>query len=218
MPHNSSNEYELKSAMTVSRRDPSKKRPINKRRIKKHVRKIARRLNSELGDEPLTIVPVFTGAMFFAVDLIKRLHQDEGGASREIIVEGVKAKSYKGVSSERIEFDPLKLSVEDVEDRTVLIVDDILDTGQTLRHVVDYIKEMKPKRLITAVLLKKCGTQRPEYLLDADHVCFHVENEFVVGYGLDFNNRYRELPTIRKLVFRDGSQKPNKAIQIEKDN
>ena len=90
-----------------------------------------------------------------------------------------------------------------IEGRDVLLVEDIVDTGHTLRHVVGMLRARKPARLRTVALLDK--PSRREVDLRADHIGFTIPDEFVVGYGIDFAQRNRNLPFIGKVRFTDGA-------------
>ncbi len=155
---------------------------------------IARRVE-ELGAEiavayqgrELTVVALYNGAVFFAADLLRHLP----GAVR---FEALCVASYEGTGSTgtiRFRQEPLP----DLAGRDVLLVDDILDTGQTLRAVCQRLQaETAPATLRTAVLLHK---QRATAAgLRADWTGFEIGDEFVIGYGLDFNGLYRNLPYI----------------------
>jgi hypoxanthine phosphoribosyltransferase len=89
----------------------------------------------------------------------------------------------------------------DIKDRDVLIIDDIFDTGKTLREVMLRMVELKPKSLRSAVLLNKQGKQ--EVTMQPDFVAFNIPDEFVVGYGLDYRDHYRNLPYLACLEPQD---------------
>ncbi|MFP6678034.1 MAG: phosphoribosyltransferase family protein [Pirellulaceae bacterium] len=89
----------------------------------------------------------------------------------------------------------------DIRDRHVLIVDDIFDTGHTLTEVVSLLGKFQPASVRSAVLLKKTG--RKEVDMDPDFAAFDIPDEFVVGYGLDYNDAYRDLPFVAVLESKD---------------
>ncbi len=89
----------------------------------------------------------------------------------------------------------------DVRDRDVLLLDDIFDTGKTLKQIAEHMKRLGAKSLRTAVLLRKSGTQLVEF--EPDYVAFSIPDEFVVGYGLDYEDQYRNLPYVASMEDHD---------------
>ncbi len=87
--------------------------------------------------------------------------------------------------------------IPDIANRDVLLLDDILDTGQTLTRILEQIQTLKPRSIRTAVLLWK--HERTTFEVQPDHHCFRIPDEFVVGYGLDYDDHYRNLPYIATL-------------------
>ena len=153
------------------------------------VRSLAKEVSDRYGDEPLTIVAVMTGSLVMLADLIRHLKMP-------VRVSLIQASSYRGgTKSGELEIhDAMML---DVVDRNVLVLDDIFDTGKTLQGVLEKIEELKPKTLASAVLLHKQGCQVVE--LRPDFVAFEIPDEFVVGYGLDYKDLYRNLPFLAVL-------------------
>ncbi|MEM9019664.1 MAG: phosphoribosyltransferase family protein [Planctomycetota bacterium] len=163
-------------------------------------RQIATDLEASTGlsdpDHPtntLTLVPVMTGSIIFVADLVRRL-------DLRMKIFPMSVTSYPGTATAsqgaRIE-QGLDRVPNDLTGHHVLLVDDILDSGSTLRTVSAELKRRNPKTLHTCVLLRK---PRPEALaLDVDYVAFDIPDEFVVGYGLDFDDQYRNLPEIVTL-------------------
>jgi len=151
---------------------------------------VAEEVGAHYGDESLTIVGILTGSIIFLADLIRLIHCP-------LRVGLVQARSYTGPKTS-----PGSLVVNtdffpDVKDRHILLVDDIFDTGHTLLELVSQIDEFKPRSIRTAVLLHKQG--RSEVPIQPDHVAFHIPDKFVVGYGLDYNDMYRNLPYVAAL-------------------
>ncbi len=140
-------------------------------------------------NRPLTIVAVMTGSLVLLADLIRRLNMP-------VRVSLIQASSYRGgtESGDLWIRDDMML---DVTDRDVLVVDDIFDTGRTLEAVLECIGEMKPASLASAVLLHK--RERQVVAFEPDFVGFEIPDEFVVGYGLDYQDLYRNLPFLAVL-------------------
>lgn len=173
--------------------------------IAQRVRERARQVTADhtpprAGDETeITIVPILTGAMIFAADLIRSI-------PLPIRINLVTLSSYPGQSVRSHGSQVLSQQLHEVRGRHVLLVDDILDTGGTLATAVLLLREMGAKSVRTCVLLKKQLAARPK--MEADYVGFEIPDEFVVRYGLDFNNLYRNLPDIVVLkpeVFSGGA-------------
>lgn len=140
----------------------------------------------------LTILAVLNGSLMFAADLLRRMELP-------LRIEFLKVASYHGgtVSSGRVTFD--QLSMPEVSGSHVLVLDDILDSGRTLHAIAGRLRlEASPASIRTCVLLSK-QKQRAEPM-EADYAGFQIEDEFVVGYGLDFQGLYRNLPYIGVLA------------------
>ncbi len=142
-------------------------------------------------EDRLTLVPILTGSIIFLADLIRHLPMF-------MRIELISVSSYPGVHTTpgklRILTD---LHALDLTGRDVLLVDDILDSGQTLAAVAAELKQKNLASLRTCVLLRKNRGQAAAF--DVDYACFDIPDEFVVGYGLDYNDFYRNLPYIATL-------------------
>ena len=161
---------------------------------------IAEDLQKETREGPgeITLVPILTGSIIFLADLIRRLP-----IPMQIRVMSV--TSYPGTSTSSkgasIEAALTKLP-EDLSKNHVVIIDDILDSGNTLRLVKQTIEQRNPISLRTCVLLRKTIPSAMSF--EVDYVAFDIPDEFVVGYGLDYNDYYRNLPdivTLKKHVY-----------------
>ena len=151
---------------------------------------MAEEINGHYGTSPLTIIGVLTGSVVFLADLIRLLEMP-------LKVGLVQARSYQGATTTpgelRIHHDILP----EVTGHDVLIVDDIFDTGHTLMALIDQFVALGPATVRSVVLLRKAG--RVRVALQPDHVGFEIPNEFVVGYGLDYDDLYRNLPHVAAL-------------------
>ncbi|MEK6711717.1 MAG: phosphoribosyltransferase family protein, partial [Nitrospinota bacterium] len=150
--------------------------------IRGRLQELAREIGAALPPGPLHCVIVLKSALFFAVDLIRAL-------DREATLGFLTASSYGDgtESSGEVRLDLGALG--QVEGRHVLLFDDILDTGHTLLAARGALRALGPASLRTCVLLDKPSRRRAK--IEADHVGFTIEDVFVVGYGLDYNERYR---------------------------
>lgn len=162
-------------------------------RIARRVREMAEEITTDhtpprvMGDAEITIVPILTGAMIFAADLIRAI-------PLPMKINLVTVSSYPGRSIRNQGSSVLTQQLADIRGRHVLLLDDILDSGRTLATVVPILRQMGADTVRTATLLKKKLDQPPE--MEADYVGFEIPNEFIVGYGLDYDNLYRNLPDI----------------------
>ena len=159
-------------------------------RIQERVAELARQVAADFRGRPVTIVGVLTGSIMFLADLVRHL-------DLPLRIGLVQASSYRGPAT-----DPGELRIEpsllpDVSGRHVLLLDDILDTGQTLSHLVEHLRQQGPASLRCAVLLRKMGRQTVP--IEPDYCGFDIPDAFVVGYGLDYNDEYRNLPYIAVL-------------------
>ena len=144
------------------------------------------------GEAPeVTIVPILTGAMIFCADLIRHMEVP-------MKIGLMTVSSYPGASLRSQGVSVLSKQVGDVTGRHVVLIDDILDSGQTIRTVAPIFKELGAASVRTCVLLRK---DRPEARdTHCDYVGFDIPDEFVVGYGLDYDNYYRNLPEVVTLT------------------
>ncbi len=182
---------------------------INRSTIAQRVEQIAKQITADLVGpqghenfrEELTLVPILTGSIIFVADLIRHL-------PLRLRIRLISVTSYPGTATASkgatIEQSLTNLPA-DLSGAHVLVVDDILDSGQTLRLVCDTLQKRHPASLRTCVLLRK---DRPEArAFPVDYVGFDIPDDFVVGYGLDYDGYYRNLPdivTLRPEVIRPG--------------
>lgn len=148
------------------------------------------------GSDQLIVVGLLRGSFVFVADLVREL-------DLPIEVDFLEASSYGDSMESSREVRILKDLRGAIEGRDVLVVEDIVDTGHTLHHVIGLLKSRNPKRLKSIALLDK--PSRREVDLRADWTGFEIPDEFVVGYGIDYAQRDRNLPFIGKVRFPDAS-------------
>jgi hypoxanthine phosphoribosyltransferase len=162
---------------------------ISKEKIDEKVREIAQSVVDNSGNE-LAIVTVLTGAKTFANDLIKEINNL---SDMTITNNFVKVSSYSGTESTgKIK---MEKDVDNLEGKDVLIVEDVVDTGLTLKFLKDYLMGVKGAKSVKICSLLDKPSRRKLHL-DIDFVGFEVPDKFIVGYGLDYNQQFRELPFI----------------------
>ena len=159
-------------------------------RIQRRIQALARQIRDDFPDEPLHLVSVLKGGVFFLTDLARSI---SGEVSFDFIAVSSYGQNTRSSGQVRLTRD-LDSSIEG---KTVIVVEDILDTGMTLQYLLKSFQQRKPKHLRVAVLLDK--PDRRVAPVRADYVGFSIPNEFVVGYGLDYSERYRNLPYVGVL-------------------
>jgi hypoxanthine phosphoribosyltransferase len=161
------------------------------------VRQLAREIRRDFPKETLHLVSILKGSVLFLADLAREL----GG---EVSFDFLSVSSYGKGTNSTGEVKLIKDLDVSIEGRNVLVVEDILDTGLTLKYLLRLFEERKPKHLRVVVLLDKVERRIAD--VRADYTGFSIPNEFVVGYGLDFDERYRNLADVCVLHF-DGRGK-----------
>jgi hypoxanthine phosphoribosyltransferase len=168
---------------------------ISQRQIADRVKVLAARITADhspanLNGGEITIVPIMTGAMIFTSDLIRQI-------PIAMKIGLMMVSSYPGQSVQSRGSQMLANQVGEIQGRHVLVVDDILDSGGTIHMVVPALREMGAASVKICVLLRK---DRPTaHAVHVDYVGFEIPDKFVVGYGLDYNDYYRNLPDIVTL-------------------
>ncbi|MBL4576656.1 MAG: hypoxanthine phosphoribosyltransferase [Opitutaceae bacterium] len=160
---------------------------ITEQRLKRRLKKLGEEITEAYEDKEITAISIINGAIFFTADLLRKIH-------RPVRLDCIRVSSYRNhtTSKEKPQIlDTLRLNVAK---QHILLIDDILDTGKTLSVVAKLLKKRRPASLKTCVLLDKQGRREVDF--EADFVGFKIPDNFVVGYGLDFAERYRNLPDI----------------------
>jgi len=162
---------------------------ITEAQIARRIRVMAREIERDFRDREMVVVSLLNGTVMFLADLIRHLN-----LPLRLDFMGVSSYGLGTESGELIFTKELRL---DVRGRDVLLVDDILDTGKTMSRVLPKIQALKPRRLKICVMLDKPSRRTKK--IEADYVGFKIPDFFVVGYGLDFAERYRNLPFVGVL-------------------
>jgi len=163
---------------------------VDEQLIHKRLDVMALEIRKDFPGEVLVVVVLMKGALVFAADLLRRV-------PRMLEMECINVASYHGGTESSGEVSFLDHKLPDVKDRKVLVLDDILDTGRTLKAVVDRLYQEGASEVKTGVLLSKDKPHAEN--IAADYVGFLIGDEFVVGYGLDYQGRYRNLPYVGVL-------------------
>ena len=154
--------------------------------IQNRIKEVAEIIDNDYKGEEIVIISVLKGAVFFTVDLVKKM-------KTQIELELMQVSSYKGTQSTGNIIVKKDLDGS-MEGKNVLIVEDIIDTGYTLKYLQEYLQTLNPKSLKIAVLADKKARRKAD--IKIDYTCFEIEDKFIVGYGFDFDEKYRNLPYI----------------------
>ena len=158
--------------------------------IHRRLDELAAQILKDYRQRELTVIAVLTGSLMFVADLLRRI-------PLPLKLDCLSVVSYHGKAQTSGEVIFKQVSLPDVVDRDVLVLDDILDSGHTLAAIRDKLEAAKARSIRICVLLSK--KKPPARNIHADYIGFEIEDEFVVGYGLDFMERYRNLPYIGVL-------------------
>ena len=154
------------------------------------VDRLAREIRRDYGGRPLSIVGVLTGSIVLVADLIRRL-------DGPVRLHMVQASSYRGAATSPGRLDLRLDLLPDLDGQDVLLVDDIFDTGRTLEALIAEIRRRGAASVKSLVLLRK--RSRAEVVIEPDYIGFEIPDAFVVGYGLDFDGCWRQLPHLAAL-------------------
>ena len=159
---------------------------IDEQKLNKRVLEIAKQIEEEYKGKQMTLICILKGSIFFTVNLAKHINED-------VRLEFIRVSSYDGEESTgEIK---MKLDLKDsIQGKDVIVVEDIIDTGRTLSYLIDYLKMKKPNSIKLCTLLDKPDRRVKE--VKVDYVGFQIPDKFVVGYGLDADEKYRNLPYI----------------------
>ncbi|MBR1540963.1 MAG: hypoxanthine phosphoribosyltransferase [Clostridia bacterium] len=162
---------------------------IDEETIQKRIGEMAEEIDKCYHGESIIAICVLRGAIYFTVDLTKKM-------KTPIETDFIRVSSYVGTESTGNIIMKLDIS-ENIENRDVLIIEDIIDTGYTLKYLRDYLLTKNPKSLRIAVLADK--EERRKVEVPIDFVGFKIPDKFIVGYGFDYDNSYRNLPYIGSM-------------------
>lgn len=174
---------------TIKIKDKTFTVSIPESKIQQEVKRVAEEINRDLKDENPLFLSILNGSFMFASDLMRSL-------TIPCEISFVKLASYQGTSSSGKMKELVGLS-EEIKGRTVVIVEDIVDTGFTMQHLLKTLAEREPKEVRIATLLVKPDKLQVE--LDIQYVAMHIPNDFIVGYGLDYDGygrNYRDIYTV----------------------
>ena len=160
---------------------------IDEKTLQEKIGELAEKIMKDYEGKEITFICILKGSALFTVDLAKKIKNN-------VRLEFIRVSSYgdSQVSSGKV---TMKLDLQDsIEGRDVIVIEDIIDTGRTLSYLRDYLKDKNPASLKICTLLDK--KERREFDIEPDYTAFEIPDKFVVGYGLDDRENYRNLPYV----------------------
>ena len=160
---------------------------IDEEKLHARINEIAKQIEAEYGGKEITLICILKGSVFFTVELAKNINGD-------VRLEFIRVSSY-GEGTESTGEIKMKLDLKDsIQGKDVIVVEDIIDTGRTLSYLIEYLKMKKPNSVKLCALLDKPDGRVKQ--VKVDYTGFEIPDKFVVGYGLDWDEKYRNLPYI----------------------
>lgn len=170
-----------------------KREMISEEEIKNKVNEMGKLITQDYNGKNLVVIGVLKGAFVFMADLVRAIDMD-------VTLDFMQATSYSGTESTGIVNITREIDA-DVEGKDVIVVEDILDTGRTLFAICQTLKAKKANSVKVCVFLDKPSRRVVD--LKADYACFTIPDKFVIGYGLDYDEKYRNLPYVGELIQHD---------------
>lgn len=162
--------------------------------LNKRIAEIAEDITKDFGNEDLVLICVLKGGVMFMTDIAKRLKQ-------KVEFEFIDVSSYGNSTTSSGKISLNKDIESSIEGKNVILLEDIVDTGRTLNYLIEYLKEKNPAVLKVCTLLDKPSRRVVD--INADYIGFDIPDSFIVGYGLDYAQKYRNLPYIGILHFEE---------------
>lgn len=159
---------------------------LSEEKIKSRVLELAEQIDKDFAGEEVVVIGVLNGAFMFVADLIRSMKSP-------VLLDFIAVSSYEGTESTG-KLKVLKDIKIDIKGKNVLLIEDIVDTGLTIMKLTEMMAQREPKNLKLASLLHK--PEKTIHDVNVDYLGFEIEDKFVIGYGLDFDGRYREMPYI----------------------
>jgi hypoxanthine phosphoribosyltransferase len=166
---------------------------LSEDKVNKRIREVAQQINKDYAGKEIHLICILKGGAMFMCELARRI-------SIPVSFDFMSVSSYGAGTTSSGVVRILKDLDEDLKDKEVLIVEDIIDSGRTLSYLLELIQSRNPKSVRLCTLLDK-PSRRVIKDVNVDYVCFSIPDEFVVGYGLDYNQKYRNLPFIGVVEF-----------------
>lgn len=162
---------------------------LNENQIKERVVELGRQITLDYGERDLVLIAVLKGSLLFFADLIRSIYLP-------ILTDIISVSSYNGSMNSSGDVKIVSDISIPVKDKDILIVEDIIDTGATSKFLFNHFKNLKPRSFGICTLLNKQQARIPSYDININYIGFDVPDKFLIGYGLDYQEKYRNLPYI----------------------
>lgn len=160
---------------------------IDEEKLQKRIGEIAKQIEDEYKGKEIILICILKGSIFFTVDLARKINGD-------VKLEFIRVSSYDDGTESSGEI-KMKLDLKDsIQGKDVIVIEDIIDTGRTLSYLIEYLKMKKPNSVKLCALLDK--PDRRVIDVKVDYTGFQIPDKFVIGYGLDWDEKYRNIPYI----------------------
>ena len=154
------------------------------------VKELGKEISAKFDGEELVVISILKGALVFTADLIREL-------SADVVLDSMIVSSYGSGTTSSGKIKIVQDCREDLKDRNVLVVDDVIDSGNTLSQLCEFLQTREPKSLSTCVFLDKPSRRVVDF--KPDYVGYEIPDAFVIGYGLDYDGKYRQLPYVAEI-------------------
>ena len=161
---------------------------LTEEEVNKKISEVAAQINKDYEGKEVHLICILKGGVFFACELAKRI-------TRPVTLDFMSVSSYGSDTKSSGVVKIIKDLDEPLEGKNVIIVEDIIDSGRTLAYLIEVLKQRNPKNIELCTLLDK-PERRVKKQVQVKYTCFTIPDEFVVGYGLDYDQKYRNLPYI----------------------
>ena len=155
---------------------------IDNKTLSKRIKEIAKEIEKDYIGEEVTLVCILKGSIMFFSDLAKNINKN-------VKLDFIRISSYENYESKNIKL--VEGLLDDIKGKNIILIEDIIDTGKTMNYLIPYLKKLEPSSIKVCTLLDKPSKRIIPF--SADYVAFEVDDKFLVGYGLDFNEDYRNL-------------------------
>lgn len=158
---------------------------INEEKLQERIKEIAKEIEKDYENKEINLICILKGSIFFTCDIAKNINKN-------VKIDFLRIASYEGTHSNKIKL--VSDLLPSIEDKDIIVIEDIIDTGKTLNYLIPYLNKSNPRSIKVCTLLDKPSKRIVDFT--ADYVGFEVDDKFIVGYGLDYNQNYRNLPFI----------------------
>ena len=158
---------------------------IDKKTLLKRIKELAKEIEKDYKDKEINLICILKGSIMFTADLARNIN-------RNVNIDFLRVSSYQDNKSKTISF--VKGLLPDIKGKDILLIEDIIDSGKTMNFLVPFLNKMKPNSIKVCTLLDK--PSRRTHPFKADYTGFEIKDKFVLGYGMDYNQKYRNLSFI----------------------